>query len=285
MIPQDLDQRLAAAAGTVSAYVGRPDTPPAYTRLPDDTHYAASTMKIAVLVALHRAAEAGTVDPDRPVAVRNDFESARPGAPRFGCTADYDNDPAVWARLGGTATLRWLARRMIVRSSNLATNIVLAHVGLAGPADVWRLAGARHSVTARGIEDYAARDAGLTNLVTAADLAALLATIAAGATRPGPLAAPAHCVQMLEVLRAQEHRDCLPAGLPPDVPIAHKSGWVTGVRHDAGVVLPADAPPYAVVVCTTADPAADGFDRAAHDAAARRLIADVSAAAWLARHG
>ncbi|MFB6397297.1 serine hydrolase [Polymorphospora lycopeni] len=285
MIPHDLDQRLAATPGTVSAYVGRLDTPPAYTRQPDDTHYAASTMKIAVLAALHRATEAGTVDPDRPVAVRNEFDSAHPGAPRFGCAPDYDNDPVVWAHLDGTASLRWLARRMIVRSSNLATNIVLAHVGLPGLADVWRLAGAHHSVTERGIEDYAARDTGLTNLVTAADLAALLATIAAGATRPGPLAAPEHCAQMLEVLRAQEHRDCLPAGLPPGTPIAHKSGWITGVRHDAGVVLPADAPPYSVVVCTTADPAADGFDRATHDAAARRLIADLSAAAWQGRHG
>lgn len=283
MLTYDLDQQLNTTDGTVSALVGRLGAPPTWTRLPDATHYAASTMKIAVLAALHRAAEAGTIDPDRPVDVRNRFDSALPGAAPYACAANYDNDPQVWARLDRTASLRWLAGRMIVRSSNLATNVVLAHVGLPAVAEVWRLAGATHSVTARGIEDYPARDAGITNLVTAADLAALLAAVATGATGPGPLAGPEHCTQMLEVLQAQEHRDGLVTGLPPGTRMAHKGGWITGVRHDAGVVFPADAPPYAVVVCTSTE-LADDADRAGHDVAARRLIGRVSAAAWQARH-
>ncbi|MFD0823752.1 serine hydrolase, partial [Micromonospora zhanjiangensis] len=170
----DLDAQLSTVAGTVSVYAGRLTGPPAYTREADATHYAASTMKVAVLTALYRAAEAGTLDLDAPVPVVNDFASARPDAPRFGCARDYDNDGAVWDRLGGRASLRWLAHRMIVRSSNLATNIVLGHLGTPAVAEVWTLAGARHSVTGRGIEDFAARDAGITNLVTAADLAAEL---------------------------------------------------------------------------------------------------------------
>ncbi|MEU4567377.1 serine hydrolase [Micromonospora sp. NPDC023956] len=271
----DLDARLADVPGTVSVHAGRLDAAPTWTRAEHTPHYAASTMKVAVLAALHRAAEAGTLDPDAPVPVHNDFPSTHPDRPRFSLTPHYDNDDVVWDRLDRTATPRWLAERMIVRSSNLATNILLGHVGFPAVAEVWALVGARHSVTGRGIEDAAARDAGITNLVTAADLAALFGALAVGATRPGPLAGPASCAAMLDVLRAQQFREDLPAGLPAGVPIAHKNGWVTGVRHGVGVVLPRDAPPYVLAVCATTD---------LTDADACLLLADISARVWAARH-
>lgn len=257
-----MDLDLDSVPGTVSVHVGGLGAPPAYTRLPDATHYAASTMKVAVLAALHRSG----IDLDTEVPVHNVFRSAVGGM--FGCTPEYDNDRAVWERIGGTATLRWLATRMIVVSGNLATNIVLAHVGLAAVGEVWKLAGARHSVTARGIEDFAARDAGIENLVTAADLAALFTAIATGALGP---ASP----DMLDVLLAQERTEDLVAGLPPGTRIAHKNGWVPGIRHGAGIVFPDDAAPYAIAVCTTTS---------LDDAEACQVIANVSAAAWKARH-
>ena len=171
---------------------------------------------------------------------------------------------------------------MIVRSSNLATNLVIAHVGLPAVAEVWALAGARHSVTARGVEDFAAREAGLTNLVTAADLAALLAAIVQGADQPGPLASPAACAQMLDVLLAQEIRDDLAAGLPAGTRIAHKNGWVRGIRHGAGRG-PARRRP--AVRDSRLHHHGHGRRRAGDDdATARRLIATVSATAWAARH-
>ncbi|MCW3817020.1 class A beta-lactamase-related serine hydrolase [Micromonospora sp. DR5-3] len=280
---EDLDSHLDKVPGTVSAYVGRLGARPTWTRLPDATHYAASTMKVGVLVALHRAAEAGRLDLDAPVPVHNGFDSALPGAPRFANDRDYDNDDAVWARVGASASLRWLAERMIVRSSNLATNIIIGAVGLPAVAEAWTLSGARHSVTGRGIEDSAAREAGIDNLVTAADLAALLGGLARSAREPGPLASPAGCASMLDVLFAQEHREDLAAGLPTGTRIAHKNGWVRGIRHGAGVVFPADAPPYVIVVCTTTD-LADGGPSGEEEDDACRLIAHVSAQVWESRH-
>ncbi|WP_349875990.1 serine hydrolase [Micromonospora sp. HUAS YX12] len=284
MIWEELDAHLDKVPGTVSAYVGRPGARPTWTRRADATHYAASTMKLAVLVALFRAAEAGRLDLDAPVPVRNSFDSALSGAPRFTNDRDYDNDEAVWDRVGGEAPLRWLAERMIIRSSNLATNICIGQVGLPALAQAWALAGARHSVTGRGIEDFAARDSGIDNLVTAADLAALLGELALGAIRPGPLASPAGCAAMLDVLVAQEHREDLADGLPGGSRIAHKNGWVRGVRHGAGVVFPDDAPPYTIVVCTTTDLADGGADGDEVSDDACRLIAHVSARVWAARH-
>lgn len=251
------DSLLSGVPGTVSIHVGPLSGPPRYTRLPDATHYAASTMKVAVLAALHRSG----ADLDAEVPVHNVFRSAASGM--FGCTRGYDSDKDVWERLGGTAPLRWLADRMVTRSSNLATNIVLGHVGLGAVAEVWALAGARHSVTARGIEDYPAREAGLTNLVTVADLAALFTAIVTGTLGPPDA--------MVETLLRQERTEDLAAGLPPGTRVAHKNGWVDGVRHGAGVVFPDDAPPYAIAVCTTTD---------LPDSAACGLIARVSAWAW-----
>lgn len=271
-----LEAELGGFPGTASVWCGPVGGPAAYARAAEVTHQAASTMKVPVLVALHRAAEDESVDLDSAVPVRNDFASAEPGAPRFGCAPEYDNDTEVWDRLDAAAPLRWLADRMIVRSSNLATNIVLSHVGLDAVAQVWQLAGARHSRTGRGIEDAAAREAGIANLVTAADLAALLGAIVAGAAGArSPLAGRRTCQAVLDVLLRQEYGAELTAGLPAGTRVAHKDGWVSGVRHAAAVVFPPDAPPYAVVVCTTAP---------ADDPGAGRLITQVAAASWADRH-
>ncbi len=256
-----LEPELDAVPGTVSVWCAPLGADgPRYARAEQVPHYAASTMKIAVLAAAHRAAEAGAVDLDAPVPVTDRFRSAAPGAPEYQLGRTPDDDPAVWDRLAGTAALRWLAERMIVRSSNLATNIVLGQVGIAAADREWTLAGARHSRIGRGIEDIAARTAGITNEVTAADLAALLGALAAR-DDPWPL----------DTLAAQEHRDDLAAGLPAGTRIAHKSGWVPGVRHSAAIVYPAGRSPYTLVVCTTT---------ALPDAAARGLLARVAAASW-----
>ncbi|GIJ12414.1 serine hydrolase [Micromonospora andamanensis] len=281
MAGDDLHARLDGEPGTISVWAGPLGAPPTWTRHAEATHYAASTMKLAVLAALYRAAEAGHLDPDARVEVVNRFTSARPDAPPYSCRRAYDNDAAVWDRLDGRASLRWLAERMIVRSSNLATNLVIEHVGLPAVAQVWHRVDARHSITGRGIEDFAAREAQITNLVTAADLAALLGAVATGATRPGPIASPAGCAAMLDVLCAQQIRQDIAEGLPAGVRLAHKNGWVRGVRHGAAVVYPDDADAYLLVVCTTVD---DEQTDARPDADARELVADISRQVWQARH-
>lgn len=269
-----LDAELSAVPGTVSVWCGPVGSPvAAYERLADARHYAASTMKVAVLAALHRAADAGRLDLDAEVPVVNEFESALAGAPRFRMPVGDDEDDEVWGRLGTAASLRWLARHMIVRSSNLATNVVLAHVGVAAAGEVLRLAGATGSRVRRGIEDGDARRAGIDNEVTARDLAALL-----GAIVDGRLASPAAGREMTEVLLAQERHEDLAAGLPPGTRVAHKNGWITGVRHSVGVVFPHDAPPYAIAVCTTTPLARSGRG---DDACA--LVARIAAASWADR--
>jgi beta-lactamase class A len=285
----------AVAARSGDARPVRWDTPsPAFARLIEARHYAASMMKVPVLAAMYRMADADALDLDEPVAVINNFASAHAGAPNFTMDPAYDQDDEVWARLGGEATLRWLSRRMIVRSSNLATNLVLAHVGVAEVGAVLRHVGMSDTRVERGITDTAGRMAGFDNLTSARDLAALFAAIASGANgTPGradsirppgaagsPIATPPSCREMLGVLCGQEFRDDLAAGLPPGTRVAFKNGWVTDVRHAAGVVFPDDTPPYVLAVCTTS-----GQARADYHREAGGLIAHIAAASWADRHG
>jgi beta-lactamase class A len=237
---------------TVSVWCG-PIGGPAYARAEHVPHYAASTMKIAVLAAVY----ASGLDLATPVEVTDRFPSAAPGAPGYLMPAEPGLDPGTRRPLG------WLAERMIVGSSNLATNLVLARVGIGAADAVWRQVGARHSRIRRGVEDLAARAAGITNEVTAADLALLLTAIATGEL-PG-------AASMIATMERTEQRDDLAAGLPAGTRLAHKSGWVTGVRHGAAIAYPPVRPPYLLVVCSTTR---------LPDPAARRLLARIAAASW-----
>lgn len=210
-------------------------------------HYAASTMKLALVTAAYRLADLGKLDLDDPVRIHNDFSSATRRT-RFSMDRADDSDPEPWRRMGSDVALRWLGLRAIVRSSNLATNLVLDRIGVDAVAETLRHVGATGSVVSRGIEDTAAREAGLHNLVTAADLGVTLQSLATG--RAG---SSATCREILAFLGAQQINDAIPVQLPPSATVLHKSGWVTGVSHDAAVVKPADSDPFVFVMCTTSE--------------------------------
>jgi beta-lactamase class A len=72
---------------------------------------------------------------------------------------------------------------------------------------------------------------------------------------------------MRAILLAQELNDEIPAGLPPGTPVAHKTGQITGVLHDAAIVYPPGQAPYILVVLTSGIP---------DEKVARALIVDLS---------
>jgi beta-lactamase class A len=272
---RELDQLLDAVLAEqpqacVSVWYGGLDGEAAYTRQAGTTHYAASTMKLPLLVAAYRRAERGELDLDTEVQVHNAFASAADGSP-FSLDQADDQDDETWAALGSTLTLRELARRAVVRSGNLATNLLLERVGPGEVATVLNDAGCSgDTVLPRGIEDAVARESGLDNLVTAADLARILLGLGARA-----LADPRTCERVEEILTAQEHRDKIPAGLPEGTVVANKTGWVDGVAHDVALVRPEAGTPYVLAVCTTWD---------VPEQTANDLIAQVSAKIWELHH-
>lgn len=256
--------------GTISVWLGDVDGGVHVAVEAGVQHYAASTMKLPLLVAAYRQHQLGALDLDDDVEVRNEFVSAAGGS-TYSLDAGEDQDPATWAQLGSRCSLRTLVERAVTVSGNLAANLVLERVGPAAVAAVLADAGcSAETRLPRGIEDLAAHAAGIDNLVTAADLGVLLRGVAARS-----LADPATCREIEAVLSRQTHLDGIPAGLPAGTPVANKTGWVTGISHDAAVVRPERRPAYVLVVLTTLD---------LPEEEAAGLISDLSAVLWEGWH-
>jgi beta-lactamase class A len=272
----DLESRLtrlgAPDGAAVSVWLGDLDGRRRWSHDADVPHYAASTMKLPLVVAALRRVVRGELDLEAPHAVHSSFASVLDGSP-FTMDESDDQDPDTWAALGGTRTLGELAEHAITHSGNLATNLLLDVVGLDEVAEVLSLAGCSPStVVARGIEDAAARAAGITNTVTAADLGALMAAV--GRREPA-LGGEAVLAPVEAMLSRQHHLDQVPAGLPPGTPTASKSGWVPGVSHDVALVRPVGEAPFVLAVCTTVD---------LGESEAAALVADIARAVWATTH-
>ncbi|HSA55802.1 MAG TPA: serine hydrolase [Gemmatimonadaceae bacterium] len=232
---------------------------------PDSVFHAASTMKVPVLIEYFRAVDAGHLRADQDLLLVNEFASIVDGSP-YALDAGADSDSSLYPMLGTRVPLRLLAERMITRSSNLATNAMIEVVGAPRADATARALGARATKVLRGVEDGKAFQAGLSNVTTARDLAALLLAI-----ETGTAASATRCREMLEILSRQQHNSEIPAGLPAGTRVAHKTGWITGVLHDAALVYPEGRGPYVLVVLTKGIADRD---------VARELIVDISRMVW-----
>lgn len=227
----------------------------------DSVMHAASTMKLPVMMRLYRESDNGTLSLDSKVLLVNSFASITDGS-RYALDPGVDSDSAMYRLVGDSVTVRELVRHMITRSSNLATNTLIS---LANPDSVnamMRSLGAGRMRVLRGVEDQKAFDAGLNNTATAHDLGVLLQAL-----ETGRAASPAATAEMLAILSAQEFNQRIPAGLPPGTRVAHKTGDITAIAHDAAIVYPPTRPPYVLVVLTRG---------VARQPAADSLIADIS---------
>jgi len=245
--------------------MGALDGTPWFEHDADRTHPAASTLKLALLVAVYRGVERGDVTLDDQVLVHATFASAVRGE-SYETTPEYDNDPQPWQLVGGPAPLGWLAGRAIVSSSNLATNLLIERLGLDAVNEVYDAAGARHARLRRGIQDGPAGEHGLWNTATAADMAAVLRGALDGRLVGAPSATAIEAT-----LAACEHDDAIPAGLPESVYIAHKPGWIEDACHDVALVRPDAEPPFILSVFTSAT---------LDDPTIHRLVADIARACW-----
>ncbi|HYU24518.1 MAG TPA: serine hydrolase [Thermoanaerobaculia bacterium] len=210
----------------------------------DHYFHAASTMKLAVLLGVMREVERGDLTLDAPVHIRNRFTSIVNQEP-FMLDLARDADPDVYGHLGKTLSVRELAFWMITKSSNLATNLLVDIVGINNiqqALDELEIDGVK---ILRGVEDQAAYQAGLNNEVTANGLLKLLRIIANRKAY-----SPAASEEMLSILLEQQYRSGIPAGLPKAARVAHKTGNISTVHHDAGIIFLEGREPYVLVVLT-----------------------------------
>ena len=226
--------RIARASGQVLAQ-----------RLSDEQFYPASTVKLAVLAAVGRLLEAGGLTLDQPLISRSTFASAVPGAPDYQLVPD-DVDHGM-APDGSPMPLADVVERMIVVSSNEATNLLYDLIGFDAVNRVLSDAGAIASRVRRKFGDFAAAAAygpGGGNLITAGDLATLM-----GAVVSGRLAGPKTSRWMADMLSRQEFAT-IGAQVPAGVRWGSKSGWVEGIQHDVAFVGEPGPDALIIAACT-----------------------------------
>jgi beta-lactamase class A len=208
----------------------------------DEVFYAASTVKLAVLVAAARALEAGAVTLESPLTSTDTFQSDVPGAPDF--RIDPDDVDEGMPPPGTPMPLSDVVERMIVVSSNEATNMASDLVGLAAVRAALADSGATSSTYGCKYSDFAAGDLGATRFTTARDLAALMSAIVTGA-----LAGPRWTTWMTGML-GRQHNRLLTAHVSDGVPFGSKSGEVNGIRHDVAFFGDPGPDALVVAVCT-----------------------------------
>lgn len=210
----------------------------------DESFHPASTIKVHVMMEVFRQANAGLLPLDDCLPLLNSFTSIADGS-KYSLDVNDDSEITLYQRPGESESIRELTRLMIVRSSNLATNILLEKVGPKSVQDFIHVLGIEGVLVRRGVEDNAAFRLGMNNSATARGLTQTMRMVA-----EGNVVSKSASEQMIEIMLKQEFNESIPALLPASARVAHKTGWTGEFYHDAGIVFPKNRKPYAVSLMT-----------------------------------
>jgi beta-lactamase class A len=236
----NIEERIRKSGADVAIAFRTLDGHMAYSFHDEESFHAASTMKIPVMIELFHQARQAKLKLDEPLAIKDEFHSLADGSFYTLDPAD-DSETDLYKAAGATRTLRQLCELMITASSNLATNLLIEKLGVDNIRATVHALRADGMNVLRGVEDNKAFLKGLNNTTTARGLQLLLEAIAHGEAIDQESSR-----QMLAILERQKFNEGIPAGLPPGTRVAHKTGEITKIHHDAAIVF---APkPFVLVV-------------------------------------
>ena len=208
----------------------------------EEEFHAASTMKVPVMIELFQQQALQTLDLQDSIVLKNEFKSIVDGS-SYQMDIGEDSDDVIYKSIGKKVKLYDLMYSMITMSSNLATNVLIELVDAKQVTQRMRDLGAMDINVLRGVEDMKAFELGLSNSTTAKDLMIIMKAIA-----ENKAGSDEHCKEMVAILTDQNFKSILPKLLPKDVKVAHKTGSITGVHHDAGIVYLPDGRSYVLVL-------------------------------------
>jgi len=204
--------------------------------------HAASTMKVPVMIELFKQQAEGKLSLNDSIILKNKFRSIVDGS-LYKMDIGDDSDDITYIGIGTKQKLYDLMYSMITVSSNLATNVLIELVGAKKTTATMRNLGADRIEVLRGVEDQKAYDLGLSNSTTANDLLVIMKAIS-----NGEAGTKEDCEKMISVLLDQKWNDMIPLYLPKEVKIAHKTGSITGMHHDAAIVYLPSGKNYVLVL-------------------------------------
>ena len=210
----------------------------------DESFHPASTIKVHVMMEVFHQAQAGKFSLDDKVQIVNSFTSIADGS-FYSLNVIDDSETTLYDRIGEMESIREITRLMIVRSSNLGTNILLEKVGAENVTAFIQSLGIEGVTVRRGVEDNVAFRLGLNNSATARGLTQTMRLLA-----EGKVVSEQASREMVNILLGQEFNESIPALLPASIKVAHKTGWTGVVYHDTGILFPEGRKPYVLSIMT-----------------------------------
>ncbi|SEJ33015.1 beta-lactamase class A [Dyadobacter koreensis] len=207
-----------------------------------ENFHAASTMKTPVMIEVFKQAALGKFALTDSVTIKNEFKSIVDGS-LFSLDSIQDSDHVLYRQIGQKRAIKDLVYEMIIVSSNLATNIIIDLIDAKNVTQTMRDFGAKDIQILRGVEDSKAFQQNLNNTVNAYDLKIIFEGIA-----NGKVVDQKSCDAMIKILLDQKFNDIIPGKLPKNVRVAHKTGSISKVQHDSGIVLLPDGRKYVLVL-------------------------------------
>lgn len=207
-----------------------------------ENFHAASTMKTPVMIEVFKQVHNGKFNLYDSIIVKNEFKSIVDGSV-FRLSDLEDSDQELYQYLGKKRSIYSLVNDMITVSSNFATNLIIDFIGVKNVNQTMRKVGAMDINVLRGVEDIKAFEKDLNNSTTAYDLMIIYEKLANGDIIDRKVSD-----KMIEILKNQEYQDIIPFYLPKNVEVAHKTGMITGVHHDSGIVFLPDGRKYVIIL-------------------------------------
>lgn len=208
----------------------------------EENFHAASTMKTPVMIEVFKQVAEGRFALNDSFLIKNEFKSIVDSS-TYSLDSTDDSETEIYSHIGEKRTLYDLMYQMIIASSNLCTNLIIDLVDAKKVTQTMRDIGAKKIMVLRGVEDNKAYEKGLNNTTTAYDLMLIFEKIAKGKAVNKPSSDA-----MIHILLNQEFNTIIPAELPKEVKVAHKTGSITGVHHDSGIVMLPDGRRYVLVL-------------------------------------
>lgn len=180
---------------------------------------SASMVKIPIMVSLFSACAQGGLDLRQKLVLKESCKALGSGKLK-----EY--------AAGSEFNIEDLIEIMIEESDNTAANMLIDYLGLDSLNNYFKEIGLNNTNLARKMMDFKSRKHGVENFTSARDLSYLLEEI-----YNNKLINKIFSKKCLEILKKQKVRDRIPARLPFDTVVAHKTGLERGICHDAGIVF------------------------------------------------
>jgi beta-lactamase class A len=245
--------------GVAGLYVKDLEEDSGYGIRPDEQFFAASTIKIPIMVAVYRKVDEGELEFSQEVEIQEEDWAAGAGW-------------LQWEKAGTKQTVGDLLLLMITQSDNVAANALVRTVGGADHVnEVARSMGAEDTVLYQKVSSERGAVPALDNRSTPRDMATMMQQIA-----EGKAASEKSCGYMIDLMHENRLDWWLDEGLPPGVDAANKAGWLYRVYDEVGIVENDDR--RYVIAILSKHGTADVYQ-------GQDLIKNLSSAVWESQEG